>query len=285
MILQRVPHYRNVTVTSSGNLKVSPFDPFRNLSGGSASRTGVLAFRASGTVLVQGVLQANGAGWDGGRAIDGGVRGTAGGSIWGVAGSGGTDPNRGGGGAGNYCGSTGGSGAGGSYGTTGASVASCAGCAGGTAGIVLGDAQMSRLFLGSGGGAGSSSSSCASMIGGRGGGGVFVLAENLVVTGTIRANGTDGGASCGGTRGGGGGGSGGFVWLSAGTATLAADSVQATGGVGGATTGTCASTPGGVGGQGRIRLDFDALNGVPYPNASGVAASTTPDAGHSAPPE
>jgi MYXO-CTERM domain-containing protein len=135
-----------------------------------------------------------------------------------------------------------------------------------------------RLFLGGGGGAGDGNNLTGGNLiagpGGRGGGLVFVIADNVTGTGSILANGANGGnANSNGSTSGdgpGGGGGGGTVVVHAGT--LGTDiKVGANGGVGGNQTNINsnieAEGPGGGGGGGYIAL------------SGGIPTSVTADGG------
>ncbi len=142
----------------------------------------------------------------------------------------------------------------------------------GLGGESYGNADMSRIFLGSGGGAGGDWSGNASK-GGAGGGAVIIFSANIVVnnTGTIQVNGADGQQEpAGSIVGGGGGGSGGTVFIKAQTATLGTNLVEALGGDGFVPDSPNGAS-GGNGGVGRIRVEYiDSLTGTTNPAASTV---------------
>jgi hypothetical protein len=167
------------------------------------------------------------------------------------------------------------SGGGASYGTAGAAGANNGSLqVGGLPGLVYGQPALTQIFLGSGGGQGAGGTNGPNdrVLGGRGGGLVYISAPTLTVDGAVRADGQVGGnnLNCSpGSSGSGssGGGSGGSIYLRA--ATVSLGTVTAHGGPGG-----CAG--GGTGGDGRIRIDYDTLNGAAFP--SGLASLTGPAA-------
>lgn len=282
--VQRVPQYANVTILAGATLLTKAWD---GLSGG------VLAFRATGAVTVDGTLGGRGRGYRGGRALGAGdtfnASSAAGG---GYGGEGITRRNdlrtflaldgAGGGGDAEFC-AAGHGGAGGGYGTAGSSgVSQGLECAdtwffGGTSpltsegGPIYGGASLDRLFLGGGGGGGGvdGDNPDPSVAGGAGGGIVFIAANSLAVgsTGQIEASGGNSGSASG-ESGGGGGGAGGSLLLHVRSASLGTTRVHATGGQGGtATTGN----DGGGGGAGRIHVSSRSLSGTTIP-----AADTAP---------
>ena len=168
-------------------------------------------------------------------------------------------------------------GAGASYATAGvAGKANGSKQKGGLPGLLYGQTSLQRLYLGSGGGAGAGgySGPGSGTSGGHGGGLIYLMGPTLQVAGSITANGKIGGinGSCSITHGSGsgGGGSGGSIYLRGKAVTLpAAKTVTALGAAGG-----CKG--GGSGGAGRVRVDYNTLNGAAYPN--GTAALTSPSA-------
>ncbi len=122
---------------------------------------------------------------------------------------------------------------------------------GGQPGQVHGQADLSTLFLGSGGGAGAGGMYGIGGFtpGGRGGGLVYLIASEILVQGRSSADGQAGGdnLNCSTSNGAGSGG----------------------GGAGG-----CQG--GGAGGEGRIRIDYQSLNQVAFPN--GLPSVTDPPA-------
>ncbi|MSP92258.1 MAG: hypothetical protein EXR79_10725 [Myxococcales bacterium] len=119
--------------------------------------------------------------------------------------------------------------------------------------------NASSLVGGSGGGAGGYGSAYNATGGGGGGGGgaLRIDTPELVVSGTITANGGNGGAqelNCDG--GGGGGGSGGAIWLRGSIVTLAGATITALAGQAGPVCALdCCGGAGGSGATGRIRID------------------------------
>jgi hypothetical protein len=113
-----------------------------------------------------------------------------------------------------------------------------------------------------GGGGGGGDSNATSGSGGVGGGLVYISAGHMVITGTVSADGLEGGPGlntfdCTGNPGGGGGGGGGGLALrSEGLLDLSGARISAAGGIGGATlcNGGASTNPGGGGAGGRIKL-------------------------------
>lgn len=231
VMLQRVPNYTTVTISSGYTLTGNNWDGLKG---------GVIFFRATGTVTVSGSISATGIGYTGGPGY-GGWTSYQGESISGY-GILSTNANIGGGGGGAY---NAGGGAGGGYGTNGSTSGSSIG--GGTYGI----ADLSKIYLGSGGGGGgwSYSTGCACYTthgpGGRGGGIIIIKANSISISGTI-VSGTTGASD------GGGSGSGGSILLSANSLVLGSSLVTASGS-----------------GSGRIRVEYrDSLSGTTSPTAS-----------------
>ncbi len=204
----------------------------------------------SGTLLLQGSgATAGPAGGDGGAVGDCSSPGSDGSSPHGATSVAlGGDGEQGGGGGGGA--STGGDGdansgsGGGSYSTS----------------------AMSILTGGAGGGAGGGDGGA----GGGGGGALQILAADIVVSGSILADGGDGadaGSGC--SSGGGGGGAGGMIWLH-GESVLVSGSLSATGGSGGTGDAT-----GGEASEGRIQVSgpTTSTSGVVNPSPYSDTAS------------
>jgi len=264
VIVQRVPHYGDVTV--AGTLTAAVW-------GGEVG--GVVAFRATGELLVLegGEVTADGIGFRGGTygAFSGATRtGQQGESYLMVDRIRTRARNHGGGGGGGYScsgsGDLGDGGGGGAYGTDGGN-----GGAGysahqrGDGGLAYGVANLAALFFGSGGGGGGSDFStggCGNSDrargghGARGGGLLFVAARQVINEGAMTANGAkglDAIPELDGEGGGGGGGAGGSIllFIDAGDA----GTLEALGGAGGLGTMNNQYTTGrfgGVGGDGRV---------------------------------
>lgn len=262
-VLQTVPHFTDVEV--SGSLTPPTWD---GLAGG------VLAFRASGTVHVAegGMLAADGKGYAGGdTGPQYGWDGYQGASYTGIgsgggntqdynAAFGGEEANGGGGGA---CVS----GAGGNHaGGAGDGTAWNDAAATPQAGESYGEADLSRLFMGSGGG-GVWNGAGEPGPGGNGGGIIFVAARTIVVDGAagVAARGAQTDAWAEGSFSyGAGGGAGGSIWLMAERLELVAGAADATGGLGM----SAVEKAGGDGGEGRVRLDAVEVAGVDLDEAS-----------------
>lgn len=236
IMIQRVPHYTNVTVQSGGTLTVSAWN---------GTKGGVLFFRANGTVDVQsgGKIDTSAKGYRNTNNGSGSANYQQG-ESYGGDGTISTNRNLGGGGGNN--------GGTGSYGTTGTS-----GQNGGQSGAIYGTADLSRLYMGSAGG---------NYWGGgtaKSGGGIVYIAGNVIQTegaNGILANGGAGGYYIP-------AGSGGSIYLlSATTVTLAASSVNAIGFQG--------HSQSGLPGVGRVRID-GITSGTTNPTFYGANYSQT----------
>lgn len=139
---------------------------------------------------------------------------------------------------------------------------------GGTAGNAYGTADLADHSIGArrvgsgGGGGGAGQTGLTGGAGGAGGGFVRIVADHIILAGTIDADGLGGAAiapTTGPLAGGaGGGGSGGTVWLTANTIDLNdADAITTAGGPGGTSP---SGGRGGDGASGRVRLDADTIN-------------------------
>jgi hypothetical protein len=271
--VQRVPNFTNVT-TNAYDILTSAFDlaDHDDSSATDNAYTGIVVFRANGTVTVSsgGSITAAGLGYGGGAygVYDTDSFGDQGESTTGT-GSDLQGSNEGGGGGGLVdTGSvSGASGGGGGYATVGGNGddspndANSGGLAGGTYGI----AELTSIYLGSGGGGGGSDNVPIATDGAAGGGILMIVANFLVVQGTVTADGAGSVSSGSEWSGTGGGGSGGSIYVAASTVTLGSGLVTAGGG-----TGECGDTGrcGGDGGNGRIRVEADTINGTTSPGAS-----------------
>jgi hypothetical protein len=220
--LQRVPHFATLTVAAGGTLTTNAWD---------GTKGGLIFFRATKLVLgtaanvLTAAVDVSGLGFRGGA---GSTSATAGEDATGVSGL-----DAPGGGAG----SAGSPGSGGSYGSLGAGAAP---------GAVYGSKLLGKLFLGAGGGGTVNGAS-----GTAGGGAALIFADSIDYTvtssgtsGLVRANGAPSAST--------GNGSGGTIWIGSPTMTVGSSSTslaQAQGGIGG-----------NKGGDGRIRLDAQALD-------------------------
>lgn len=257
----------DLTVSAAGELHAVPWD----------GRTGgVVAVLATGEVLVDGAVRADGAGFRGGLSSQAGeatpvtsLSTTAedgGGKAEGLDGSswlrygrgalasaaGGGNSSRAGGGGG------GGGGAGGTGGTDTTSASDTQGSGG--AGFEL--SLDTRAAFGGGGGGGHQIAAGGERggAGGAGGGFVLIFAESITGSGAVSASGSagaDGGfVVADGADGAGGGGAGGTILLDAAESSAFAGSVSANGANGGDVRNASAELagPGGGGGGGRVRL-------------------------------
>lgn len=169
--------------------------------------------------------------------------------------------NGAGGGAGPGDNSVTGGGGGGGYGTNGQTGGGSDGATrGGIGGGVIGTADLSQLYLGSGGGGGQKWYSYSAGGGGGGGGIVYIAAKQLNITGSITVNGGNGATA----DQPGGGGSGGSILIRTSIAALGSSRVTANGGAAGT-----GQAHGGAGGVGRIRVEYcDSYSGSTTPTAS-----------------
>ncbi len=265
----KVPHYTNLTINSGASITAPSWNGYYG---------GIVAFRASENVVVNGVINVTGKGYRGGD--DGYADDAEGGQGEGIYGRGYNPPFTGSGnwsihdgycvqepnnagGAGSWCRDDNGGdpGAGGGHGTVGESVSQQQGDPDGTSegGEVIGSPNLSKMFFGGGGGAGSDNDNFEPEgDGGAGGGIVYVVSRNF--QGNIVSNGQAGFTStASGYSAIGGGGAGGTIWIRAENMTL--DLINASGGRGAED----ADEPGGIGGQGRVRLDFLNSTGTSTP--------------------
>ena len=292
VMLQRVPNYTTVTVAGTGTLTVSGWD--------GAAKGGVLFFRASGAVSIAGDANVNQKGYPNGLSTstysyggesfcgpDGGGRGgRANGSVgFGLDGACGGGGGRAGNGTVNLGGAGGAGssridnanaqgGAGGGYGTfgsgggnagfdgsTNSSGNGAVTAGGGGGGGTYGGNLATRLFFGSGGGAGGRGGDQGGGAGGDGGGIIYISADTLTVSGTVRANAGSGsqGANSGGAYAGGtgGGGAGGSIYLGGNTVNIGTNAVSATHG-NGPTMCCSGSGIGGDGGDGITQIFYTA---------------------------
>jgi len=244
------PQYTDVTVPVGQSLAAPTWN---------GTTGGILVFNASGTVTVAGTVSMKGRGYRGGvgNSNDPGTVAykTQGESYTGPGVSGLTTnvANAGGGNGGaKQGGCEGGGGGGGAYtaaGTNGGAHASCSPIIrGGVGGSLYGDAALAKIFFGSGGGSGGYTTSSALGRGGDGGGIVMMFANQITITSSIDASGTDGTIEFG-DYGGGGGAAGGSIYLSDVQPVVGFAKVNVAGGVGGLANGR--SEIGGAGSIGR----------------------------------
>ena len=292
VLLQRVPHYTDVTVAAGGVLTGADWD---------GALGGIVAFRASGTVLVEsgGVISADALGYLGGATGSAYNCDSFQGESYAGQGEGDGDgicscynettglwnPNYGGGGA-HITGAGGDHGGGAQDGdswTGGGATAPMAG-------LVYGEADLSVMFFGSGGGGvwngddGQPGEDPGP--GGDGGGILYIGASAIQVDGLLGLTAAGGSTdywAWGSWTYGAGGGAGGTIWLIADSTILAAVGVDATGGLGEQTH----VRLGGNGGVGRVRIDCALCNtfdqGTPEA-ATVLEAVSEPDPGWSEAP-
>lgn len=252
----RVPQYTTCNVTGT----VTP------LAGWNGEWGGIFAVQCASTMIVAGVISADGSGYRGGFQIsppapDCGQVTTYGnqgeGSLQGPNGRT-TAANGNGGGGGRECTKNGGGGGGhataGSPGTEGVP----------QGGTIIGSAILTQSVFFGGGGGGAAPGGAGMEVGGHGGtgGGIIIIgARDLQITGSISANGAPG--QTGPKVNGGGGGAGGAILIQAGTASIGTNRLAVAGGLGGPM-----ERPGGNGGIGRIQINYcDSIAGTTNPVA------------------
>ena len=281
VLVQRVPHYTTLNITSGGSLRA---DTWSGLGGGT------VVARATGVVTVAGNINASERGFFGGIGVVGNTYDPTQGESYEGPGGNSASPNLGGGGAyprtssrTDLCDS----GGGGAHAAAGSNGTTRTGGTSSTGGLSYGSAALTEWFYGSGGGGGSPDrengdgrfASNISGDGGRGGGLILLYsASGIVVSGTIVSNGANGvsGVTGGGEVGGGGGGAGGTILLAAPSITIGG-TVRAQGGTGGAGADfgyIGNSSRGGAGAVGRIRLEANTVTGTTTPSAGSTAAWT-----------
>jgi hypothetical protein len=266
--------YNNLTINSG----VTVYVPKWNGSTG-----GIMALLVRNTLTINGIISGNGnsgskgttnnGGGGGGIGFRGGGRGAGSIAMSGEGTTGGptdnqTTANANGAGAGSL--HSGGNGGG--HAASGGQNSGF-GAPSGTVGGTVGNTSLTSLNFGGGGSGGSGSTTSPTKNGGGGGGGgiIFIIAKNIVVSGSLRVNGGPGGdayttdwnARPAGPGGGGGGGS---ILIKAQTATLGTSKVTATGGAAGNET-EYGNRDAGAGGVGRIHLDYkSSYSGSTSPN-------------------
>ncbi|MFY2556208.1 adventurous gliding motility protein AgmC [Corallococcus terminator] len=280
-----VPEYGSVNVTAAGSLVPPAWD---------GNSGGILAFLASGALINNGAIRADGAGFRGGTFTNntsrtlcegGDLSTTLGGSHkgegvvvsrFGSASGRGNLVNAGGGGNCNNAGGGGGGHRG--FGGTGGRSSFLDGSrdVGGLGGTLMDYSTVEALLFGGGGGAGEGDNAVGTS-GGTGGGVVFVRAANISGTGRISANG-DAALAANGEDGAGGGGAGGSVIVRT-SAALNCGQVEVRGGSGGNVLAASFQLGPGGGGAGGSVL----LNGTPVScsvgSSGGSAGTTTASAG------
>jgi hypothetical protein len=265
VLVQHIPHYQNLTITSSGSLSTVSWDG----NGG-----GVLMIRASQSITVEGSINLSGMGYRGGDGVFGNSSDPLQGeSYLGLGQSGNTSSNQGGGGAYPRRADNSDSGGGGGFGANGSGGINYSASTVTSGGQSYGGTDLSSWFFGSGGGGGSPdtegdgvSTSNYAGDGGSGGGLIALFSgSDISISGSILADGEagDSGISGAGEVGAGGGGSGGMLYLA--SPILNLNGVLRAEGAGGGTgvgnSGPYGSAKGGTGGMGRVRLDYDSING------------------------
>ena len=244
------------TLSGASSASITELKRYRNATvNSSKSWTGNMVIAAKETATITGFISANGAGFGPGSTSS--STQTNGYQGYGEAGTApvqSINANSSGGGGGD--GSTSeddvpGGGGGGSFvaGTTGQKTNNDPAGIGGAKSQTTAD--LTKIVPGGGGGQSGGGLLGVTKTGGTGGGYLVIFAKNLIVTGGITANGTDGQVGNETHDGGGGGGGGGCILLTCQDATLGTNLVTATAGAGG-----LAKMDGGAGGAGAIRLNY-----------------------------
>lgn len=252
-----IPHYRNVTVESGATLSFWGW-------GENGPIGGVLAFRANGSVSINGNVDMSGKGFrgtpsEGGRDMTG-KQGE--GDQGGYNATRATARNGSGGGGGQGTQASGGGGGGGNA-EAGENGGIVDGHIGGTGGHATGNSMFDLIFLGGGGGQGGfDDDGNTPGAGGSGAGVLMIFAESLSVSAPIHANGANGGDGNNpptkNGMGGGGGGAGGSVLIVGKNLDLGTGAILATGGSGGNPGGGYGGR-GGNGSAGRIRIEYQNM--------------------------
>jgi len=287
----KVPEYLGVLVSSSTYITPTAWD---------GSTGGITIFCCNGKTIINsgGGITANGgagaqatSGNGGGCGTGGGFRGGA--ASWGRdnnygsqgywgEGTGGDktsktpSANGNGGGGGTHNNSAvgnAGAGGGGSNGGNGTAGQGGAQGGGGTYGSTSGNSALSYVTFGgagAGGGGGYNYSSDEAGGGGAGGGIIIIMSKIFINSGSVISNGGNGGPTNVWADGsGGGGGAGGSILIKSQNATLGSSIITATGGDGGHDNGGEHRTRvGGIGGDGRVRIEANNLTGSTSPTYS-----------------
>ncbi len=247
--LYGIHYYDNVSITNGGILYVTPYN--------GTSGTGTLTLNVTNNVYIDSTSSING--------VSRGYLGGAGGGPSVGGGAGGTGPGAGGNGetgfqcySGGRIGGAGGGGAGygtvGGVGSVGGGNSDCRRTVAGSAGPMYGTSNGTDLDMGSGAGGGGAGDNAGGTGGGAGGAAISIYAQNITVSGSILANGGDGGSGgpayfSSGPGGSGGGASGGGIKLDAPIININNAIITANGGSGATT-----------GGGGRIKIYYGSLN-------------------------
>ncbi len=264
----RVMNYHDVIVQSGGVLTAHAWD---------GNTGGILAFRASGSVNIAGILQSNGKGFRGGSGVVTNLD-----NLSSYTGEGYLAPSfnttssaylgngNGGGGARRLTGDAAPRGpGGGGNGTAGTDGGYAGSPDRGRGGASIGDSLLTQVFLGGGGAGGYSKNTGTAGQGGNGAGAILVFANTVAVTGSIQAIGDNGQAGNSSDKlAQSGAGAGGSILIKSNNANIGTNLIATTGGIHGSGTGTTETIYGGDGGFGRIRIEYNTLTGSTAPPAS-----------------
>lgn len=299
----RVPNYTNFIIQTGAILRATPFKAV-------AGSSGIIAFKAKSSCLINGLLMATSAGFtcvstdpgnntgsyggdswggaggagagigvNGSGAGGGGYNTGAGGSGWSGGGGGGnsrgTSNNGGAGGGGGHSGTDFGAGGGAGYGSAGGQglMTTGVGSGGGLGGGTFGVDSLNLIYLGPAGGCGGQTNIPADRAaGGSGGGIVWISARYLTVAGTgIQCNASMAGTGNTANGAGGGGSAGGSVYLKTQSGALGTTLVTADSSAARLGKGSLAAASGGAGGVGRIAVRYDdSITGTTFPTYTSI---------------
>lgn len=217
VVMQRIPQFKNVTINADKTLSAKAWN---------GDKGGIVVFKASGTVNINGSISVTADGFRGG--LKNNTSGSSGEGMSSCSVASGI-ANFGGAAVGAF---------GGAYATR---------VDGTGPGLVYGVADLSKLYLGSGGSSVKRSGDRLSRAGGAGGGLVFILANDINVNGTINATGANGTVRNSTTQPRGAG-SGGSVKLVGDNVVLGTNKILVNGG-----------TTYGLGGTGRIAVYYSSV--------------------------
>ena len=142
----------------------------------------------------------------------------------------------------------------------------------GNGGCLVGGDPSQKMFFGGAGGSGGADEDGHGSAGANGGGLIYLATPQLIVEGTLSADGEPGAAEhnfsgCG--SGGGGGGAGGTILIKSQETRIGIGLISAILGSGGDNGGNCGQ-PGGAGSDGVVRIEAEAIIGVTMPTHSAI---------------
>jgi len=188
IVVQRVPQYTDINITSGAVLTASPWTGLVDCDVGGCG-TGIIVFRVNRTITISqdGIITTTGKGYRGGDWCEGECIAQQGESISGL-GINSVDNNFGAGGGGHFNGNASGYGGHASYGTEGEETVCEEGCTSkGQAGEIYGQDIFTRIYLGSGGGG----AAPIQNPGTPGGGIILLYANDIKSNGMIESKGSE----------------------------------------------------------------------------------------------